>query len=126
MESCFLRWAKISSGKVLTVRRVVFTTAFVITLFLGTGCGYVRDIARDSAIAVYEKAKPDVEDKVLIIADKVADRMEAKGDEIKHAAHVAKEDGELLKYLLLAVLGHVSLTGGAELRKFVRDKKKKR
>ena len=52
----------------------------------------------------------------------VADRMVAKGDEIKIAAQAAREDGELLKYLLLAVLGHVSVTGGAELRKLVRDR----
>ena len=95
----------------------------VIFLLFGSGCGYVKDIARDSAIAVYEKAKPDVEDKMLVLADRVADRMVAKGDEIKIAADAAKEDGELLKYLLLAVLSHISVTGGAELRKFMRDKK---
>ena len=99
----------------------VISIVFIFLLF-GSGCGYVKDIARDSAVAVYEKAKPDVEDKMLVLADRVADRMAAKGDEIKIAAQAAKEDGELLKYLLLAVLGHVSVTGGAELRKLVRDR----
>lgn len=104
------------------MNKVAATSALFIFLFLGSGCGYVKDIARDSALAIYEKAKPDVEEKMLILADRVADRMVAKGDEIKLAAEAAKEDGELLKYLLLAVLGHVSVTGGAELRKFVRDR----
>jgi len=103
-------------------KAIAASTVFIFLLF-GSGCGYVKDIARDSAIAVYEKAKPDVEDKMLVLADRVADRMVAKGDEIKIAADAAKEDGELLKYLLLAVLSHISVTGGAELRKFMRDKK---
>ena len=107
------------------MKKAIAASAVFIFLLFGSGCGYVKDIARDSAVAIYEKAKPDVEEKMLVLADRVADRMVAKGDEIKIAAQSAKEDGELLKYLLLAVLGHVSVTGGAELRKLVRDKKNK-
>ena len=108
------------------MRRVVGIALFFIFLLSTPGCGYVKDIARDSAVAIYEKAKPDVEDKMLVLADRLADRMGAKGDEIQMAADAAKEDGELLKYLLLAVLSHVSVTGGAELRKFVRDRNGKK
>jgi hypothetical protein len=108
------------------VNKNVLLCALLALLAFNPGCGYVKDIARDSALAIYEKAKPEVENNMLVLADRVADRMVAKGDEIKMAADAAKEDGELLKYLLLAVLGHVSVTGGAELRKLVRDKKKKK
>lgn len=108
------------------MKKIAVALTLFILLVFSSGCGYIKDIARDSAVAIYEKAKPDVEEKMLVLADRVADRMVAKGDEIKQAAEAARGDGELLKYLLLAVLGHVGVTGGAELRKLVRDRNGKK
>ena len=71
------------------MNKIAATSALCIFLLFGSGCGYVKDIARDSALAIYEKAKPDVEDKMLVLADRVADRMVAKGDEIQMAADAA-------------------------------------
>lgn len=84
----------------------------IVLVLLLNGCAFVKDIAKETAVKIYEQEKETI---IKIIDEKVGD--------IDQKAEEAKERGDYGMYTMWSVLGALGLFGGKKVKDKLKERK---